>query len=43
LVVKEDYLDPCTYGKDGNEELNLDIDGDYDEKINHFFKNLNPQ
>jgi len=33
LLVKEDYLDPCTYGEDG----------DNDEKINHCSKDLNPQ
>jgi hypothetical protein len=40
LLVKEDYIDPCTYGEDGDEELNLDIDGDNDEKINHHFKDV---
>jgi hypothetical protein len=37
LLVKEDYLDSCIYGEDGDKELNLDINGDDDEKINHCF------
>jgi hypothetical protein len=40
LLVKEDYLDPCIYGENDDEELNFDIDGDDDEKINHHFKDL---
>ncbi len=43
MLVKEDYLDPCTYEEDGDEELTFDIDGDDDEKINHCFTDLNPQ
>jgi len=43
LLVKDNYLDPCTYGEYGDEELNLVINGDDDEKINHCFKDLNFQ
>jgi len=43
LLVLKNYFDPCTYGEDGDEELNFDIDGDDDEKINHCFKDLNLQ
>jgi hypothetical protein len=43
LLVKKDYLDPCIYGEDGDEELTLDIDGDNDENTNHCFTDLNLQ
>jgi hypothetical protein len=43
LLKRITQVDYCTYGKDGDEELNLDINGDDDEKINHCFKDLNPQ
>lgn len=41
-LVEEDYLDPCTYEKDDDEELNLNVNGDFDKKINHRFKDLDP-
>ncbi len=40
LLVEEDYHDPCVYGGNVDEELDLDVDGDNDKKIKHHFKNL---
>jgi hypothetical protein len=39
-LVEKGHLDPCTYGKDGDEELDLNVNGDVD-KENHF-KDLDP-
>ncbi len=38
--VEEDYHDPCVYGGNVDEELDLDVDGDNDKKIKHHFKDL---
>jgi hypothetical protein len=40
LFVQEDYFDPCTYGNNANEEVDFDVDGDNDEKINCRFKDF---
>jgi hypothetical protein len=32
LLIEEDYLDPCTYEKDGDDELDLNVNGDVDRK-----------
>ncbi len=39
-LIEEDYLDPYIYGNDVDEELDFNVNGDVDEKINHHFKNL---
>jgi hypothetical protein len=42
-LVEEDYHDPCVYGGNVDEKLDLHVDGDNDKTINHHFKDLDPQ
>ncbi len=40
-LIEENYLDPCVYGDDDDDhELDFNVNGDVDEKINHHFKDL---
>jgi hypothetical protein len=32
LLIEEDYLDLCTYGNHGDEELDFHVNGDIDKK-----------
>jgi hypothetical protein len=32
LLVEEDYLDPCPYEKDGDDELDFNVNGDVDRQ-----------
>jgi len=38
--VQKDYLNPYAYGDIIDEEVNLYVNGDNNEKINHHFKDL---
>jgi hypothetical protein len=38
--VQEDYFDLCAYGNNVDEEVDFDVDGDNDEKINYRFKDF---
>jgi hypothetical protein len=40
-LIEKDYLHPCAYGDNVDEELHFDVNGDNDEEINHCFKDLN--
>jgi hypothetical protein len=39
-LVQKDYLNPYAYGVTIDEEVNLYVDGDSNEEINHHFKDL---
>ncbi len=39
-LIEKDYLDPCVYGDDEDDELDFNVNGDDDENINHYFKDL---
>jgi hypothetical protein len=42
-IVQEDYFNLYVYGNSIDEEVNLNVDGDNNEEINHRFKDLDAQ
>ncbi len=42
-LFQQDYFDPCVYGNNGDEEVNVNVDDDDDKEINCCFKDLNFQ